>query len=308
MRDLYQDTENLLNEYYSNATLGTLLRKTKDIAYLNGDYFICLSLENELISLNPNNKGPLEETKTKYLGIWKSKGLDADIFEENWTKELLRQLQRRTIDPFVAEQLIKFGEQGIQQTSVMGLSIDEIELYIIQMNELYKSMDPRQMNDKDYICRTLRMRFSESILVKTRDYYRDYLLGLLDKLDLGIAMSLLPSNDVKEILAKVSYEKGLPDNYDKLLSAICNALENLLSKDGTYINIDEYMKVPPYNLDNRFISNEILCSYRTKLQCYRHHSNEKAMKERAEFSENNKIQFIRMGVIFMEFIINHIMK
>ena len=76
---------------------------------------------------------------------------------------------------------------------------------------------------------------------------------------------------------------------DEKLAEIVNLIEHLLKKDGNYIT-------PNYSeISFDYISDNIVTSYRKKLQCFRH-ATDKALTERAEFSKEQKEFFIDFGI------------
>lgn len=71
---------------------------------------------------------------------------------------------------------------------------------------------------------------------------------------------------------------------DEKIKEIINLIENLLKKDGKYIEIN--FESITYNL----IDNKTIIDFKKKIQCFRH-SSEESLKERRQFSEKQK-QFI----------------
>jgi len=76
---------------------------------------------------------------------------------------------------------------------------------------------------------------------------------------------------------------------DEQLREIANLIENLLKKDGKFIEPD-YAKVTFGYIDNNTVK-----TLRGQLQCFRHSSNE-SLVERAGFSEEQKMFLVDFGV------------
>ncbi|MBK5261087.1 MAG: hypothetical protein JJE17_00765 [Peptostreptococcaceae bacterium] len=82
---------------------------------------------------------------------------------------------------------------------------------------------------------------------------------------------------------------------DEKLAEIANLIENLLKKNGTFIT-------PDYpNICFDYISNDIVKSYRKKMQCFRHGANE-AIAERISYTEEQKNFFIDYGLTIVKVI------
>ena len=82
---------------------------------------------------------------------------------------------------------------------------------------------------------------------------------------------------------------------DEKLSELANLIENFLKKNGKFITLD-YSKI---SFD--YISNDIVCSYRKRLHCFRHATQE-AMAERSSYSEEQKKFLIDYGLIIIKII------
>lgn len=303
MRDLYTETQELIDEYYSDVPLGKVMRKTRDIAYRTGDYHISLMIDMELISLNGQSKSEVNRIQKMYFDEWANRGLVLSDLEKRMELEIVQHLRRRTIDDAIVDQLSTLGYEYFKKGNVTGSSIDEIEYLINVMTEIIEKKV--ESKSSEYSKTFLKLRFFETVITRTRDYYRGYIVSALEGLRLGVIESLLPSFEICKLLANVAYESSLPRNLDKLLSAICNAFEYLLYKDGKYIDIDIYSTNSLYNKDCGFINNSNLISYRKKIQCFRHHKSEESLVERSEFSDFDKLQFIRVGVVYLEHILQN---
>jgi hypothetical protein len=82
---------------------------------------------------------------------------------------------------------------------------------------------------------------------------------------------------------------------DEKLAEIANLIENLLKKNGKFIT-------PDYpNICFDYISNDIVKSYRKKMQCFRHGTNE-AIAERISYTEEQKNFFIDYGLTIVKVI------
>ena len=80
---------------------------------------------------------------------------------------------------------------------------------------------------------------------------------------------------------------------DEKLSEIANLIENLLKKNGKFITPD-YSKIC-----FEYISNDIVTSYRKKMHCFRHATQE-AIAERASYSEKQKSFFVDYGLTILK--------
>lgn len=81
------------------------------------------------------------------------------------------------------------------------------------------------------------------------------------------------------------------------LSEIANLIENMLKRDGNFITPDYY------SICFDYISNETVTSYRKKMQCFRHATNE-AILERNSYSEKQKSFFVDFGLTIIKLIYN----
>ena len=82
---------------------------------------------------------------------------------------------------------------------------------------------------------------------------------------------------------------------DEKFAEIANLIENLLKKDGKFI-IPDYSKIC---FD--YISNDIVASYRKKMHCFRH-STDEAIAEKKSYSEEQKNFFIDYGLTIVKVI------
>ena len=82
---------------------------------------------------------------------------------------------------------------------------------------------------------------------------------------------------------------------DEKLAEIANLIENLLKKNGKFIT-PEYSKIC---FD--YISNDIVTSYRKKMHCFRHATDE-AIAERNSYSEDQKNFFVDVGLTIVKVI------
>lgn len=80
---------------------------------------------------------------------------------------------------------------------------------------------------------------------------------------------------------------------DEKLAEIANLIENLLKKNGKFITPD-YSKIC-----FEYISNDIVTSYRKKMHCFRHATQE-AIAERASYSEEQKSFFVDYGLTILK--------
>lgn len=80
---------------------------------------------------------------------------------------------------------------------------------------------------------------------------------------------------------------------DEKLAEIANLIENLLKKNGKFIT-------PDYSeLCCDYISDNIVASYRRKMHCFRHATNE-AIEERKSYSEKQKNFFVDYGLTIVK--------
>ena len=82
---------------------------------------------------------------------------------------------------------------------------------------------------------------------------------------------------------------------DEKLAEIANLIENLLKKNGKFITPD-YAKIC---FD--YISDDIVTSYRKKMHCFRHATDE-AIAERKSYSEDQKNLFVDYGLTIVKII------
>ena len=82
---------------------------------------------------------------------------------------------------------------------------------------------------------------------------------------------------------------------DEKLAEIANLIENLLKKNGEFF-IPEYSKIC---FD--YISNDIVKSYRKKLHCFRHATDD-ALRERNSYSEEQKKFLVDYGLTIINVI------
>ena len=82
---------------------------------------------------------------------------------------------------------------------------------------------------------------------------------------------------------------------DEKLAEIANLIENLLKKNGKFVTPD-YSKIC---FD--YISNDIVTSYRKKMYCFRHATDE-AIAERNSYSEEQKNFFVDYGLTIIKVI------
>jgi len=80
---------------------------------------------------------------------------------------------------------------------------------------------------------------------------------------------------------------------DEKLAEIANLIENLLKKSGKFITLD-YPKIC-----FEYISDDMVISYRKKMQCFRHATDE-AIAERNSYSEEQKDFFVDYGLIIVK--------
>jgi len=84
---------------------------------------------------------------------------------------------------------------------------------------------------------------------------------------------------------------------DEQLQEIANLIENMLLKDGKFLEPD-YTKI---SFD--YIDNETIKKYRKQIQCFRH-AKEQALEEREAFTDNQKDFLIHFGIVIITTIYN----
>lgn len=82
---------------------------------------------------------------------------------------------------------------------------------------------------------------------------------------------------------------------DEKLAEIANLIENMLKRNG------EFLKLDYSQFCFEYISDEIVTSYRKRMQCFRH-ATEKALEERKEYSEEQKTFFVNYGLTILSMI------
>lgn len=102
---------------------------------------------------------------------------------------------------------------------------------------------------------------------------------------------------IDQKFVEISNRQASFDNMstDEKLAEIANLIENLLKKNGKFITLD-YTKIC---FD--YITDEIVASYRKKMHCFRHATNE-AVAERKNYTEEQKKFFIDYGLIIIKVI------
>ena len=83
--------------------------------------------------------------------------------------------------------------------------------------------------------------------------------------------------------------------YRKKIKEIINLIENLLKENGKYIKLDYK------NIALDVLNDDIITSFKKKIQCFRH-SSEEAIKERQSFTENQKKFIIDYGIMICNLI------
>lgn len=82
---------------------------------------------------------------------------------------------------------------------------------------------------------------------------------------------------------------------DEKIKEIINLIENLLKENGKYIKLDYK------NIALDVLNDDIITSFKKKIQCFRH-SSEEAIKERQTFTENQKKFIIDYGIMICNLI------
>ena len=82
---------------------------------------------------------------------------------------------------------------------------------------------------------------------------------------------------------------------DEKIKEIINLIENLLKENGKYIKLDYK------NIALDVLNDDIITSFKKKIQCFRH-SSEEAIKERQSFTENQKKFIIDYGIMICNLI------
>ena len=106
-------------------------------------------------------------------------------------------------------------------------------------------------------------------------------------------------NSIDQKFIEISNRQASFNNMstDEKLSEIANLIENMLKKEGNFIT-------PDYSsICFDYISNETVTSYRKKMQCFRHATNE-AILERNSYSEKQKNFFVDFGLTIIKVVYN----
>ena len=82
---------------------------------------------------------------------------------------------------------------------------------------------------------------------------------------------------------------------DEKLAEIANLIENMLKKDGKFISLNYS------SICFDYISDETITSYRKKMQCFRHATDE-AINERKSYSEEQKTFFVDYGLVVLKIV------
>ncbi len=102
-------------------------------------------------------------------------------------------------------------------------------------------------------------------------------------------------NSINQKFVEISNRQSSFNNMstDEKLSEIANLLENLLKKNGRFINLDYSTICFDY------ISNDTIAKYRKQMQCFRH-ATEEAINERNSYSEEQKNFFVDYGLTIIK--------
>ena len=104
-------------------------------------------------------------------------------------------------------------------------------------------------------------------------------------------------NSINQKFVEISNRQASFNNMstDEKLAEIANLIENLLKKNGKFITPD-YSKIC---FD--YIANDIVTSYRKKMHCFRHATDE-AIAERNSYSQDQKNFFVNYGLTIVNVI------
>lgn len=105
------------------------------------------------------------------------------------------------------------------------------------------------------------------------------------------------SDSIDRKFAEISNRQSTFNNMstDEKLAEIANLIENMLKKDGKFITIDYSTICYDY------IDDDKVKKYRSKLQCFRH-SSEDSIRERESFSNEQKLFLIDYGLMIIKVI------
>lgn len=148
---------------------------------------------------------------------------------------------------------------------------------------------------EEFISRDIMNKILETVpisLITPR--YRNF---FIEKLTFKKVNYKTLNKDIESKFVEISTRSaGFNDmTIDEQLSETVNLIENYLKKNDKFINVD-YSLIA---LD--FISDDIVRKYKGSLQCFRHAS-EKALKERENFSEDQKLFMREFGILIIEII------
>lgn len=120
--------------------------------------------------------------------------------------------------------------------------------------------------------------------------------GLVAELTFEIKNTHINIGDsIEQKFVEISNRNASFDNMstDEKLAEIANLIENMLKKNGQFINLDYSSVCFDY------VSDEMIKSYRKRMHCFRHSTNE-AINERRAYSEEQKAFFVDYGLVILK--------
>ncbi|MFA9396830.1 MAG: hypothetical protein ACERKV_00995 [Clostridiaceae bacterium] len=107
--------------------------------------------------------------------------------------------------------------------------------------------------------------------------------------------------EIDELIQKISTRNAQFNQMalDEKLKEIGNLIEYLLKKDGKYITLNYD------NISLGFIKENDVIKLKKKIQCFRHSSQE-SIKERNEYTENQKQFMVELGIVICNLIYNEL--
>lgn len=152
-------------------------------------------------------------------------------------------------------------------------------------------LDHTKFTIHDIRNRAFELELNDDNIVKYQTRRR-----IVNKLNFLVKSDQIEINDdINSLFEKISTRNAKFENMssDEKLEAICNLIENTLSKNKKFETLD-------YNIIGfDYINDEIVRKYRKQIQCFRHAS-EEALNERKQFSEKQKRFLIDYGIIIIK--------
>jgi hypothetical protein len=123
----------------------------------------------------------------------------------------------------------------------------------------------------------------------------------IENLEKEDAEKVVVIEELDELIQKISTRNALFSEMalDEKLKEIGNLIEYLLKKDGKFITLNYD------NISLGFIKESDVKELRKKIQCFRHSSQE-SLKERKDYTENQKQFMVELGIVICNLIYNEL--